>query len=118
MSESLPPESSLLKGRLLRDAKLAKYTSWHVGGPADQLYFPFDRGDLVKFLSVLPVEEPVFFMGMGSNLLIRDGGIRGTVVNTRGRLKEMLICDDQTLYVEAGVHCSKVARFCRSHGFV
>jgi len=118
MSESLPPESSLLKGRLLRDAKLAKYTSWHVGGPADQLYFPFDRGDLVKFLSVLPVEEPVFFMGMGSNLLIRDGGIRGTVVNTRGRLKEMFIGDDQTLYVEAGVHCSKVARFCRSHGFV
>ena len=57
-------------------------------------------------------------MGMGSNLLIRDGGIRGTVVNTRGRLKTISICEDQSIYVEVGVHCSKVARFCRDHGFV
>ncbi|MBT3334843.1 MAG: UDP-N-acetylmuramate dehydrogenase [Methylococcales bacterium] len=114
----LSQKGGSLKGRLLQHEKLAKYTSWHVGGVADQLYFPFDRDDLVNFISALSVDEPVFFMGMGSNLLIRDGGIRGTVVNTRGRLKTITICDDQSLYVEVGVHCSKVARFCRDHGFI
>ena len=117
-SEGLSQTKELLKGRLLQHQKLAKYTSWHVGGVADKLYFPYDRDDLVKFISTLSVGELVYFMGMGSNLLIRDGGIRGTVINTRGRLKTISVCEDQSVYVEAGVHCSKVARFCRDHGFV
>jgi UDP-N-acetylmuramate dehydrogenase len=50
-------------------------------------------------------------MGLGSNLLVRDGGIRGTVINTKGRLKEMKLAEDGSVYVEAGVPCAHVARF-------
>jgi UDP-N-acetylmuramate dehydrogenase len=105
-----------IKGRLLENEPLAKYTSWRIGGPAEQLFFPADRNDLVKFLQMLPEGEPVFWMGLGSNLLIRDGGIAGVVINTRGRLKAMHRCEDGTVYVEAGVPCAHVARFCGEQG--
>jgi UDP-N-acetylmuramate dehydrogenase len=105
-----------LKGRLLCNEPLAKYTSWRVGGAADRLYIPFDKQDLCEFIKSLPEDEPVFWMGLGSNLLVRDGGIRGTVINTKGRLKEMRINDDRAVYVEAGVPCAHVARFCADQG--
>ncbi|TAL46051.1 MAG: UDP-N-acetylmuramate dehydrogenase [Methylovulum sp.] len=107
-----------MKGRLLHNEPLAKYTSWRVGGPADRLYIPGDRQDLIEFVKGLPADEPVFWMGLGSNLLIRDGGIRGTVINTKGRLKEMHLADDGSVYVEAGVPCAHVARFCGEQGLV
>jgi len=107
-----------MKGRLLCNEKLAKYTSWRVGGPADRLYMPFDRLDLCEFIATLPDSEPVFWMGLGSNLLVRDGGIRGTVINTKGRLKEMKITEDGSVYVEAGVPCAHVARFCADQGLI
>lgn len=103
-------------GRLLYDEVLAKYTSWRVGGKADRLYFPSGRKDLIGFLKSLPKEEPVFWMGMGSNLLIRDGGIRGTVINTRGCLKKMYKEEDGSIYAEAGIQCARVARFCGDNG--
>jgi UDP-N-acetylmuramate--alanine ligase len=105
-----------LKGRLLNNELLAKYTSWRVGGAADRLYLPFDKQDLCAFIKSLPEAEPIFWMGLGSNLLVRDGGIRGTVINTKGRLKEMRINGDGTVYVEAGVPCAHVARFCSEQG--
>ena len=105
-----------LKGRLLCNEPLAKYTSWRVGGAADQLYIPFDKQDLCEFIKSLPGDEPIFWMGLGSNLLVRDGGIRGTVINTKGRLKDMRINDDGSVYVEAGVPCAHVARFCAENG--
>jgi len=107
-----------LKGHLLKNEKLAKYTSWRVGGPADRLYIPQDRQDLIEFIEALPDSEPVFWMGLGSNLLVRDGGIRGTVINTKGRLKEMHLTDDGSVYVEAGVPCAHVARFCGENGLI
>ncbi|MEF3076527.1 UDP-N-acetylmuramate dehydrogenase [Methylobacter sp. Wu1] len=112
-----------MKGRLLNHEKLAKYTSWRVGGPADRLYMPSDRQDLINFIAELSntkgtVSGPVFWMGLGSNLLIRDGGIRGTVINTKGRLKEMRLTPDGSIYVEAGVPCAHVARFCAEQGLV
>ena len=107
-----------MKGRLLSNEKLAKYTSWRVGGPADRLYIPFDRQDLCEFIAALPDSEPVFWMGLGSNLLVRDGGIRGTVINTKGRLKEMKLAEDGSVYVEAGVPCAHVARFCAEQGLI
>jgi UDP-N-acetylmuramate dehydrogenase len=60
----------------------------------------------------------MFWMGLGSNLLVRDGGIRGTVINTKGRLKAMHLTDDGLVYVEAGVPCAHVARFCSEQGLV
>lgn len=106
------------KGRLLKHEKLAKYTSWRVGGPADQLYIPYDLQDLIGFIKALPSTEPVFWMGLGSNLLVRDGGIRGTVINTKGRLKQMYLTEDSSVYVEAGVPCAHVARFCGEQGLI
>jgi D-alanine-D-alanine ligase len=107
-----------MKGRLLSNEKLAKYTSWRVGGPADRLYIPSDKQDLCEFITALPDSEPVFWLGLGSNLLVRDGGIRGTVINTRGRLKEMRLAEDGSVYVEAGVPCAHVARFCAEQGLI
>jgi len=105
-----------LKGRLLCNEPLAKYTSWRVGGVADRLYLPYDKQDLCDFIKKLPEDEPILWMGLGSNVLVRDGGIRGTVINTKGRLKDMRINDDGTVYVEAGVPCAHVARFCVDQG--
>jgi UDP-N-acetylmuramate dehydrogenase len=105
-----------MKGRLLENEPLAKHTSWRVGGPADHMYIPYDRQDLIGFIRQLPSEETVFWVGLGSNLLVRDGGIRGTVINTKGRLKEMKRLADGSVYVEAGVPCAHVARFCGEQG--
>jgi UDP-N-acetylmuramate dehydrogenase len=105
-----------IKGRLLENEPLAKHTSWRVGGPAERMYMPFNREDLIAFIRQLPPEEPLFWIGLGSNLLVRDGGIRGTVINTKGRLKELKRLADGAVYVEAGVPCAHVARFCGEQG--
>jgi D-alanine-D-alanine ligase len=107
-----------MQGRLLLAEPLAKYTSWRVGGSADRLYIPHDKADLIAFIKGLPATEPLFWLGLGSNLLVRDGGIRGTVINTKNRLKEMRLTADSGLYVEAGVPCALVARFAAEHGLL
>ena len=68
-----------LRGSAARNVPLAKYTSWRAGGPADTLYLPADRDDLAMFLRQLAVAEPVTVLGLGSNTLVRDGGVRGAV---------------------------------------
>ena len=105
-----------MSGILLKNEPLAKYTSWRVGGPAEKMYKPENKQDLINFLSSLPDDEGIYWVGLGSNLLIRDGGIRGTVINTRGQLKEMALIDSGKVYVEAGVTCARVARFCTELG--
>jgi D-alanine-D-alanine ligase len=107
-----------MKGKLLHNEILAKYTSWRVGGPAERLYIPFDKQDLCEFLKTLPASEPLFWMGLGSNLLIRDGGIQGTVINTKGRLKEIKLSEEGLVYAEAGIPCAHVARFCAEKGLI
>ncbi|MFM8341598.1 MAG: UDP-N-acetylmuramate dehydrogenase [Methylomonas sp.] len=104
------------KGTLLNNEPLAKYTSWRVGGPAQRMYIPENKVDLIAFVAGLPEGEPLYWIGLGSNLLVRDGGIRGTVINTRSRLKEMRLIDSNRVYVEAGVPCAHVARFCSDLG--
>ena len=106
----------MLQGTLLRDEPLAKYTSWRVGGPAEKMYFPENKADLIAFIASVPAGESLYWIGLGSNLLVGDGGIRGTVINTRGRLKEMYLLDGNRVYVEAGVPCPHVARFCADLG--
>jgi len=106
------------KGTLLTDEPLAKYTSWRVGGPAERLYVPENKADLITFIAELPVEEPLYWLGLGSNLLVRDGGVKGTVIHTRNRLKDLYLLDSERVYVEAGVPCAHVARFCSDLGLV
>ncbi len=108
--------SSNLRGVVLNDEPLAKYTSWRVGGPAQRMYIPQDKSDLITFIGSLPEGEPLYWIGLGSNLLVRDGGIHGTVINTRSRLKDMRLIDSERVYVEAGVPCAHVARFCSDLG--
>jgi UDP-N-acetylmuramate dehydrogenase len=104
-----------LRGRYYFAEPLARHTTWRVGGVADRLYQPADVADLCVFLSRLSTDEPLFWLGLGSNLLVRDGGIRGTVIATPGTLLGLDLVDPQTLRVEVGVPCAKVARFSAYH---
>jgi UDP-N-acetylmuramate dehydrogenase len=104
-----------LRGTLVRDAPLARHTTWCVGGCADLLYAPADRDDLARFVGSLPAAMPVTMLGLGSNVLVRDGGIRGAVVlmhNPGG----VLAVADGLVYADAGVACPKLARFAAMHG--
>lgn len=103
------------KGKLLLNEPLARYTSWRVGGSADQLYIPAGLEDLRAFLHGLDAAEPIYFMGLGSNLLVRDGGIRGAVVLMHNVLTELKM-DGDLVYAEAGVTCAKLAKFCAKEG--
>jgi UDP-N-acetylmuramate dehydrogenase len=105
-------------GKLLLAEKMAKYTSWRVGGIAEKMYFPTNKHDLINFIKTLPKNTPLFWLGLGSNLLVREGGIVGVVINTRGRLKTMQCLKNGRVYIEAGVPCARVARFCINQGLV
>lgn len=96
--------------KLLRNEPLARYTSWRVGGAADCLFVPDSLETLIAFLTGLDAEEPVYFIGLGSNLLVRDGGVRGTVVVMHQALKSIKM-DGDYLYADAGVTCAKLAKF-------
>jgi len=104
-----------LRGLLLENASLSQYTSWRVGGPAERLYQPADVADLALFLQTLPPQEPILWLGLGSNVLIRDGGVRGTVIVTQGCLDGLKLLNDDTIYAEAGVACPTLARFSARH---
>ncbi len=103
-----------LRGQWQQDVALARYTSWRCGGRADRLYAPADREDLAAMLRQLPPEEPLTVIGLGSNLLVRDGGVRGTVVVMHAALNVLEIRDG-LVYAEAGVASPKVARFAALH---
>ena len=92
---------------------LANLTSWHIGGRAERFFAPSDLSALQGYLSTLPLDIPVTYLGLGSNVLIRDEGIAGSVILTRG-LQSLAQRPEGTIYVEAGVACAKLARFaCR-----
>jgi len=111
-----PLTFTALRGTLARDVPLARYTSWRCGGPGERVYIPADREDLGVFLRRLPHDEPVTAIGLGSNLLVRDGGIRGTIVVLHAALNTLEMRDG-LIYAEAGVASPKVARFAAKHGF-
>ncbi len=100
-----------LRGQLKSGEPMHKHTSWRVGGPADHYYQPADMEDLVQFIRELPDSEKIYWVGLGSNLLVRDGGIRGTVIATSGALNGLLKTGDTGIRAEVGVASAKVARF-------
>lgn len=104
------------RGELLMQEPMSRHTTWRVGGPARAYYRPADIDDLSHFLHQLTDEEPLYWLGLGSNLLVRDGGIDGTVIATSGMLNNIERSDELTVRVEAGVSCAKVARFCAREG--
>ncbi|QBQ56413.1 UDP-N-acetylmuramate dehydrogenase [Nitrosococcus wardiae] len=105
-----------LRGQLQQQVSMGGYTSWRVGGPARCLYRPVDVDDLMVFLGALPEDEPLFWLGLGSNLLVRDGGIGGTVIAVAGALNRIERRSATTVWVEAGVPCAKLAKFCAREG--
>ena len=110
-----PLRFEALRGTLTRDAPLARYTSWRAGGSADVLYRPADRDDLAAFVRQWPREAPLLAIGLGSNLLVRDGGVRGAVVVLHDP-GAMLAVQDGLTYSDAGAACPKLARFAAMHG--
>lgn len=104
------------RGDLRLREPMARHVSWRAGGVADRAYSPADLADLQEFLRALPAAEPVHFVGLGSNLLVRDGGLRGTVIFTHWALKQLHLGQhDNEIHAEAGVASPKVARFAALH---
>ena len=105
---------SKLQGEIRRNEPMARHTSWRAGGCVDRAYVPANLDDLRTFLVSLPRHEPVYLVGLGSNLLVRDGGLRGTVIFTHGALKQIRF-EGNAFHAEAGVPSPKVARFAAVH---
>lgn len=103
-------------GELLENEPMSRHTTWRVGGPARRYYRPLSIDDLAIFLQSLPEQEPIVWIGLGSNLLVRDGGIAATVIATSGALDCVRILSGQRIYVESGSSCAKVARYAARHG--
>jgi UDP-N-acetylmuramate dehydrogenase len=112
-SLELAPEFT---ARVLRDVPMVKHTSWHAGGNADLFFTPRDIMDLASFIRQLPAEVPVLWIGLGSNLLVRDGGVRGAVVATHGALGALERHSATRIRAEAGVPCARIARQCVKWG--
>lgn len=109
---SLPP----LRGELRRDEPLARHTTWRVGGPARCFYRPADAADLALFLGRLAPDEPLLWLGLGSNLLVDDAGFPGTVICTQGRLNDLALRETSWLRAQSGVSCARLARFAARAG--
>jgi len=77
---------------------------------------PRDRAELAAFLRTVPLDVPIHFIGLGSNLLVRDGGLKGIVVSTHGTLDVLARIDETTVHAQAGIACARIARQCVKWG--
>lgn len=114
MSEPIQFNSEVLRGAMLHDEPMSRHVSWRAGGIAQRVYQPADLEDLQVFLRQTPADEPLLAVGLGSNLLVRDGGFRGTVLLMVGALTELRMADG-LIYAQAGVPGAKLARFATSN---
>ena len=104
-----------VRGQLIKNADLAKVTWFRVGGPAEVLFRPADKDDLKTFLHELPREVAVTLLGVGSNTLIRDGGIPGVSIRLGNGFSEIKTEDNQ-IQAGAGAPNLKIANAARDHG--
>jgi len=114
MSEPTQFSAAGLRGEMLHDEPMSRHVSWRAGGVAQHLYRPADLADLQRFLQQTPADELLLAVGLGSNLLVRDGGYRGTVVQMVGALTELHM-EGELIYTQAGVPGAKLARFAASN---
>ena len=105
-----------LQGELRTQEPMSRHTSWKTGGNADYYYIASDINDLAKFISKLPASTPITWIGLGSNLLVRDGGVPGVVVSVVGLLNELKKINETDIFIGAGVSCVKAAHFSAKHG--
>lgn len=110
-----------LRGILRLNEPMAEHVSWRTGGMAERAYIPADLADLAVFLKTCSGEEAIHMVGLGSNLLVRGGGVRGTVILLHGALQQLRLepraQGHGMIYAEAGVASPKVARFTAVQGF-
>ena len=118
-----------LRGRFLHNEPMKKHVSWRAGGLAQRVYIPADLEDLSWLVRSLPVDEPIHMLGLGSNLLVRDGGVQGVTILLHGVLKKLAIesrvqglppgeVNTGLVYAQAGVAAPKLARFCANQNLV
>ena len=105
-------KSPVVTGDLRRDEPMSKHTSWRVGGPAEYFFKPADIADLALFLRELNTDVPVFWFGVGSNLLVRDGGLPGVVISIAGIMKHIEQTGSHQVTAGAGIPCTQLARQC------
>ena len=103
-----------VRGKIEVNAPLAPYTWFRVGGPADILFTPLDRVDLTEFLAGCPDDMPISVIGVGSNLLVRDGGIPGVSIRLGSEFHKLRVID-QTIVAGAGTPNSKLANLAREN---
>lgn len=107
---------SKLRGELREQESMSRHTSWKTGGAADYYYSPADIDDLSIFISAVPMEMPIIWVGFGSNLLVRDGGVSGVVISVVGVLDNLEFNNGNEICIGAGVPCVKAARFAAKQG--
>ncbi|MFW2404343.1 MAG: UDP-N-acetylmuramate dehydrogenase [Gammaproteobacteria bacterium] len=101
---------------VLRNEPMSRHTSWRLGGPVDTYFKPSSLDELASFLVELDRDMPVYFTGLGSNLLVRDGGIRGVVINPAKALNDVERIEQTGVKAGAGVACTILARRCAGWG--
>lgn len=137
-----PNMNAMAPGNIIFNQPLARFTSWRVGGTAEKYFRPKDLADLAATIKSIPDNEPLLFLGLGSNTLIRDGGFKGTVIHLFKCINNIHIIDDDSeleslqsnldkdtlqenkktgellVSIEAGVTCAKIAKFCEKNNLV
>ncbi len=99
-----------------QNVELKSFNSWRVGGKAEQFLICDNIAKLALHIKSKKIKPPITYIGLGSNLLIRDGGVKGTIIVMHGGLNK-INRDGKLLYAEAGVSCSKLSRFAAKEGF-
>lgn len=116
MAEQRHLANPALRGKFTADEPMRKHISWRTGGSADHAYAPADADDLALFLRGLPATEPIVCLGLGSNVLVRDGGIRGTVILMHSSHAAIRL-EGGLIYAEARAASPKVARYAATHSY-
>ncbi|NQV87296.1 MAG: UDP-N-acetylmuramate dehydrogenase [Woeseiaceae bacterium] len=102
----------IVQGEIRYNEPMSRHTSWHAGGPAELFFVPASVDDLASFLADLDADTPLFWHGVGSNLLVRDGGIPGVVVSASRILRDLERAGPYRVRAGAGVPCTQLARQC------
>ncbi len=103
-----------VRGTVRVNESMSAHTSWKVGGPARYFFEPADEADIASFLAELDLDIPVLWIGLGSNLLVRDGGYPGAVIAGHRGLRD-LVMTDQGVSAQSGVSCARLSRFANKH---
>ena len=111
------PYRRQVRGILKQNEPMSAHSSWHAGGAARHYFDPADLEDLSCYLAALPAAEPVLWVGLGSNLLVRDGGFPGSVIAVNRMLNKLEIEPSGLVRVDAGVPCAKVAKMTARAGW-